>query len=120
MIPAALWPDPRETRVYRTARTHWLRALGNAAPCCMCGMLVDCTLPGTHRLGPTIEHSVSIRWIRANARSKHECEAFACDTQTWGLAHKRCNSEQGARVVNAARRTAAPAPTPMVGASRVW
>ena len=122
MIPAPLWPDPRDSRAYRTARTLWLAGYrGQLGTCVLCRAPVDCALPGLHPWGPTIEHLLPIRWIRANARTKAECQAMACDTTQWGLAHRRCQAQQGARVVNAARGGRPPTPhPPMVGASRVW
>lgn len=120
MAEVYLWPDPRESRVYRDTRRHWLAGYeGGPGTCVMCGWAVDTSLPGVDLYGPTVEHLVPVRWMRANAASKAECEALACDTSGWRLAHRRCQSRQGADVVNAARASA-PTPLPMVGASREW
>lgn len=114
------WPMPnpiRSTHRYRTARALWLAGFkGQPHPCCMCGIPVDTSLPGTHPHGPTVEHQLPIRHIEAMARDFTQAVALACDTSMWGLAHKVCQDRQGAGVVNAARG----ARRAMIGASREW
>ena len=111
--------DPRRSNRYMTTRRAWLAGYaGGAGTCCLCGGRVDTSLPGTHPLGPTIEHRLPVRQIRAMVRTWAEAVALACDTSMWALAHNRCQAGQGARVVNAQRR--ARREVERVEASRRW
>lgn len=86
--------DPRSHRRYRTlAATYKQQHHGTA--CALCG------LPVTH--AATIEHRLPVRTILAMSSTDAEALALACDVTMWGLAHSRCQSQQGARAVNAAR-----------------
>lgn len=103
--------DPRSHRRYRTAAKAYIAA-NPGATCCLCGRGIDTTLPSTTRWGPTIEHLVPIRDIIAAARDDAEALRMACDTSTWGIAHRRCQDQQGASVTNS--RSGAHTP------SRTW
>lgn len=94
--------DPRSHRRYVQTRAAWLPAQAGRR-CCLCGEPVDITLPATSRLGPTVEHTLPIRDILRLANSWAEAVAMACDTSLWDLAHRRCQSQQGARVSNVTR-----------------
>lgn len=86
--------DPRNSRKYADLRRDYI---ARADPICdLCGGWIDTTLPGTHRLGPTIEHRVPIRDVLAYCQTQAEVNAMALDTQTWALAHAKCNQLQGA------------------------
>lgn len=91
--------DPRSHRRYRTAAKAHIAA-NPGATCCLCDQPIDTTLPSTTPRGPTIEHLVPIRVILATARDDAQALAMACDTSTWGIAHRRCQSQQGADVTN--------------------
>lgn len=91
--------DPRSHRRYVEAAREY-KALNMGAPCALCGQPVTA--------GPTVEHRLPIRTIRATARTYDEAVALACDQSMWAMAHKRCNSQQGARVVNAQRPSSTP------------
>lgn len=108
--------DPRSHRRYTTARATWLAGYGGRPqPCCLCGGLVDVTLPGSHDSGPTVEHRLPIREILDRSRDNEQALALACDTSLWALAHKRCQSRQGGAV----RRKRRPSPVDPA-ASRDW
>lgn len=84
--------DPRSHRRYRTlAATYKQQHHGTA--CALCG------LPVTH--AATIEHRLPVRTILAMSSTDAEALALACDVTMWGLAHSRCQSQQGAAVTNA-------------------
>lgn len=87
--------DPRSHRRYRTLAVAYYAAM-HGSPCALCGKPVYGS--------PTVEHRLPVRTIQAMAATWEEAVALACDQSMWGIAHKRCNSQQGARVVNAARR----------------
>ena len=107
--------DPRSHRRYVESSAAYIAALGGAAvPCAICREPVNTTLPRTHRLGPTIEHRLPIRHIRATAQTWAQAVTLACDTTLWGIAHRGCQDRQGAQV------RAAQTAGRMVGASRVW
>lgn len=110
--------DPRATRRYRTARALWLAGYkGGTAPCALCPWPVDCSLPGTHPWGPTIEHTVPVRVLVAQARDWAQAVAMTCDTSQWAVAHKRCQDRQGgASSVERPRY----APSSSLGCSRDW
>lgn len=76
--------DPRRTYAYQKARRAWLPIAGDV--CCLCGLHVDKTLPGSHPQGPTVEHTVDVvhaPWL-------------ALDVSLWALAHRACNARKGA------------------------
>ena len=113
--------DPRSSGTYTKKRREWLNGFQRQpAPCCMCPGLVDTSLPGTHPDGPTIEHTLPIRTILAEARTYREAVAIACDTSLWALAHKRCQSRQGQAVTAETNRQRNEAAKVLDGASRVW
>ena len=85
--------DPRRSSAYVLARKRWLRQQYDGSPCALCGLPVDVSLPGTHPLGPTVEHTLPVR------SHPH----LALDVNLWALAHKRCQDRQGARVSNRTR-----------------
>lgn len=93
--------DPRSHRRYRTAAKTYIAAHPPGSACCLCGDAIDTTLPSTVALGPTVEHHVPIRDILTAARDDAHALAMACDTSTWGIAHRRCQDRQGAAVTNA-------------------
>lgn len=99
--------DPRQSAIYRKRRREFI---ANADPvCCMCGKWIAIGAPGTHPLGPTIEHRLAVRDIMASAVSQQACDELAADTTYWALAHRKCNDAQGARVtsrINAVRNGA--------------
>lgn len=112
--------DPRRSSRYRTTRTAWLAGYaGQPGTCCLCGGTVRTDLPGTHRLGPTIEHHYPVRHIMATAQDWAQAVAMACDTSQWGLAHRVCQDRQGQAVTSATNRTRNAA-RGVDGASRVW
>lgn len=92
--------DPRSHRRYRTAAKAYIAAHQPGTPCCLCDQPIDTRLPSTTALGPTIEHRVPIRVILNQARDNDQALALACDTSTWGIAHRRCQDKQGAQVTN--------------------
>ena len=97
-----MWPQPHAW--YAKEAKVWIA--NHPRPiCALCGKPVDVSLGGRHPYGPTIEHTYPIRRIRAEARSWTECVAMARDQSLWALAHRRCQSRQGAQVVNAARKS---------------
>lgn len=91
--------DPRSHRRYTdTARRH-IALAPPTVPCALCHHDVDTTLsagPGK----PTVEHRLPIRTILATARTQAEALTLACDVTMWGIAHSRCQSQQGAGVTN--------------------
>lgn len=95
--------DPRSHRRYRTAAKAYIAAHPPGSPCCLCGAGIDTTLPSTVAAGPTVEHRIPIRDILTTARNDAEALTAACDTTTWGIAHRRCQDRQGARVTNGPR-----------------
>lgn len=112
--------DPRSHRRYVEARRLWLDGYGGGTGICiLCKRPVNTSLPGTHPLGPTIEHRLPIRVIAATARDWPELLAMACDTRLWALAHRRCQSRQGAQVTNQ-RKKPRRTRTQTVNSSREW
>jgi hypothetical protein len=97
-----MWRDPRPWYV-KQARV-WIANHPNPV-CVLCGNPVNVTLSGHHPMGPTIEHTYPIRRIRVEATTWAECVAMARDQSLWRIAHRRCQSRQGAQVVNASRST---------------
>lgn len=94
--------DPRSHPRYSRTRRAWLPTADPV--CCHCRRPVDTSLPGTHPLGPTVEHTLPVRVILASVGSWADAVDLACDTSLWLLAHKRCNDAQGAHVTNAKAR----------------
>lgn len=92
--------DPRSHRRYRTAAKAYIAAHPPGTPCCLCDEPIDTTLPSTTRRGPTVEHLVPVREILAAARDDAQALAMACDTSSWGIAHRVCQDRQGANVTN--------------------
>ena len=114
-------PDPRRSNRYMTTRRAWLAGYaGQHGTCCMCGQPVDTSLPGTHRYGPTIEHRLPIRTIRAQAQDWAHAVAIACDTSLWALAHNVCQARQGQRVTAAINKQRNEQQHAAEGASRRW
>lgn len=88
--------DPRSTRRYKELSASFIeQAKGNRVLCCLCGEPVDMQAPRTSPKGATIEHTLAIRHIRAQARSFLEAVDLACDASLWKIAHFRCQSQQG-------------------------
>jgi hypothetical protein len=119
-----MMPDPRRSSRYVVTRRRWLKQQPDGSPCIMCGRAIDMSLPGTHPFGATVEHSVPVRTLRRLARDEAELIDLACDTSTWLLACRRCQSRQGARVSNRTRH-GRPAPgdrptPPPVRPERPW
>jgi hypothetical protein len=97
--------DPRSSRRYRATRAAWLAGYrGQPSTCALCGGLVDTSLPARAPGGPTIEHLLPVRTIRASARDWAHAVALACDTSLWALAHRRCQDRQGQRATTAINR----------------
>ena len=97
--------DPRNQRRYIQTRHHWLAGYnGSTGTCALCGQPVDTTLPGTHPAGPTIEHRIPIRHMRAMVQTWPELLALACDTSLWALAHRRCQDRQGQQATSEINR----------------
>ncbi len=94
--------DPRTSRRYRNQRAQWIPTQAGLR-CWLCDQPVDVTLPGTHPLGPTVEHRLPVREIQAAAATWDDAVAIACDINLWAIAHSRCQSQQGARVSNVTR-----------------
>lgn len=76
--------------------------LREEAHCHVCGQLVDKTLPGTHRDGPSVDHLVRRADGGSNARPNLR------------LAHLRCNSGRRTTVAPAPRRARSEATAPFV------
>jgi hypothetical protein len=95
-----MWRDPRPW--YAKAARQWIANHPHPI-CALCGRPVDVTLSGHAPWGPTIEHTLPIRRIRVEARTWAECVAMARDQSLWKIAHRRCQSRQGALVANANR-----------------
>lgn len=87
--------DPRSHRRYVTAATAY-KAANLGAPCALCGQPVWTR--------PTVEHRLAVRHIQAIARDYAHAVELACDQSMWAMAHSRCQSQQGARAVNATRK----------------
>jgi hypothetical protein len=112
--------NPRSHRRYKDVARAYIASLPGPVPCVLCGTLVDVGLPGSHPLGPTIEHNPPVRVLIAAARTYAEAVALVADTRNWaGVAHRRCQSRQG-QAVTAARNRARNATRRMAGASRDW
>jgi hypothetical protein len=94
--------DPRRDSRYIVAARRYLAALTHAS-CCLCGRPVDMQAPRTSPYGATIEHRYPVRHIKAMAQNWDEVIALTCDTSLWSVAHRRCNSRQGAIAVNKMR-----------------
>ena len=119
-MPHPATHDPRSSRRYTDTRRLWLAGYGGQdATCCMCGRPVDTSLPGTHPMGPTIEHRYPVRMILAEARDDAHAVEMACDTSWWAVAHSRCQSRQGQAVTSQINR-ARNGDRRVAGASRVW
>ena len=109
--------DPRRSGRYTKARRLWLDGFGGQhGTCCMCGGVVDTSLPGTHPYGPSVEHRVPVRRLLAQASSPAAALAMVCDTSLWALAHRRCNDRQG----GASSVERAPKRAPRRNNSREW
>ena len=98
--------DPRTSSRYQRARRAYIAQHTAGATCCLCGHGIDTTLSGSSPWGPTIEHHVKVWLLTVHARSWDDLVTMACDTSTWGLAHRQCQARQGAQVTNAKRRQA--------------
>ena len=96
--------DPRRDSRYIVAARRYLAAM-TAASCALCGRPVDMQAPRTSPLGATIEHRYPVRHIKAACQTWDEIIAMTCDTTLWSVAHRRCNSRQGAIAVNKMRGT---------------
>ena len=94
--------DPRRDSRYIVAARRYLAALTHAS-CALCGRPVDMQAPRTSPYGATIEHRYPVRHILATTQSWDEAVALTCDTTLWAVAHRRCNSRQGAIAVNKRR-----------------
>lgn len=81
--------DPRSTRQHQRDRAA---AIATNDHCCICGQPIDKTLPGTHPLGPSLEHITEL----AAGGAPH-------DPANHGLAHLKCNTSAGARFGNSHR-----------------
>lgn len=104
--------DPRSSRRYTQLRKAWLASQPHPI-CVLCGRPVPADAPGMSRWGPTIEHLLPIREIRAMATTWDEAVALACDTSRWAVAHRVCNDRQGGRTNGTPKR-------PRTTQSRVW
>ena len=112
--------DPRSHRRYKDAARAWIASLPSPVTCLLCGQPCNTTLPGTHPLGPTVEHQPPVRWIVANTRDYREAVAWVANPSTWaGVAHRRCQARQGQRATTAINR-ARNAGRAADGASRRW
>lgn len=110
--------DPLNQRAYTKARAAWLAGYqGGYGTCCLCGKPVDTSLPGRAKWGPTIEHTVPIRTIRALSTSNAQALAWALDTSLWRLAHQHCQRRQGGAAAATTRRPPRTAPW---RTSRAW
>ena len=99
-----MWPDPRSTRRYIGAARRYIDAHRNEhVACALCGGIIDMGAPSSDPLGPSVEHTIPVRWIRTHAATREECVDMACNQDAWALAHRRCQHQQGARAVNANR-----------------
>jgi hypothetical protein len=95
-------PDPRSHRRYVELARKYIAAHARAT-CVLCGVPIDLSLPRTAPGGPTIEHRYPVRRIRVEAQTWADCLALTCDTSMWALAHRRCQSRQGAIAANKMR-----------------
>ena len=75
---------------YARMRSH---VIATETVCVFCGLPVDKTLSGNHRLGPTVEH---LDKIDAGG-------SVLPPRDRWRLAHKSCNSSDGAKYLAAKR-----------------
>ena len=92
--------DLRSTKAWKRMRKQVLHTRPNV--CSICGQTIDLRLPGTHRMGPTVDHIVAI----------HD-GGEALDPANLAPAHNRCNAgkENKQRDVRRGRRS---------NVSRVW
>lgn len=95
-MPSPRMADPRSSRRYRTAALAYLDAhRREAVACALCGGQVDMTAPSTSDPGPSVEHTVPVRWIVANAPDYATAVDWACDVTRWAIAHRGCQNRQG-------------------------
>jgi len=88
--------DPRSHRRYTDLAKQHIAALANTVVhCALCGQPVNMYAPRTTDAGPTIEHRVPVRRLRKLAHDEQDLLDLVCDTELWGVAHRRCNSNQG-------------------------
>ena len=84
--PAALAARrARKTRAWQRARAECIRRSNGI--CSLCNRPVDLNLPGTHPLGPTVDH-----------RHPLALGGALLDPTTLRLAHLRCNSAKKDKV----------------------
>jgi hypothetical protein len=105
-------PDPRSHPRYQRARKAWLPTADPV--CALCGGNIDTLIPGTWPAGPTVEHTIPIRTILAMTDNDADALRMACDTSLWAMAHKKCQSRQGAKAANEGRTKT------RRGGSRTW
>lgn len=105
--------DIRSHRRYAAAARAWLPSQAGR-PCCLCGCGIDPGLPATHPYGATVEHTLPVRVIVAQARSRADALDMVCDTRLWDVAHRVCQARQGQRASIESRHPV------VVGASRAW
>ena len=101
--------DPRHGYAYQKLRAAFVRSQTTGTPCSLCGRPIDTTLSGRLPWGPTVEHTVPVR----------ERPDLALDVAHWRLAHRRCQSQQGAHATNGTA-SAGRSPDPRVRPSRAW
>lgn len=83
-------PDLK-TRKWQTFRAAMIDILPDR--CSLCGKHVDKGLPGTHPMGPTIDHRIP----RSRGGSIY-------DPSNCALAHHRCNSAKGGKTRTTPRK----------------
>jgi len=71
--------DPRQSRTWK--RLRWLVLHTRPNVCCICGRTIDLRLPGTHAMGPTVDHIVAL----------HD-GGNVLDPANLAPAHNRCNA----------------------------
>jgi len=94
--------DPRQSRRYQALRKAWLPTQAGL-DCWLCGKPVDIGLPASHSHGLTVEHTLPVRDILRTAATWDAAVAMCCDVNLWRLAHRHCQSRQGALVSNVTR-----------------
>ena len=93
--------DPRSSRRYTELSADYIAARRHhVIECCLCHQPVTMSLPRTAPMGPTVEHRLPIRTIRATATSWPHAIQLCCDTTMWAIAHRRCQDRQGAHARN--------------------
>jgi len=93
--------DPRSSAQYtRAARTYINDRRRIEISCALCGELVNMAASSMTPLGPTIEHRIPVRSLKAMTDDRAELLRLVCDQSWWAIAHSRCQSRQGAAVTN--------------------